>query len=341
MESESVWVSGDPAGSWSVHDHAYGYRNPDGLIIDYDPQFMLYAVVSYRNVYWNDGYYYRRHGHYWERSRHHHGPWAAYRLEPPRVIDRLERPIRRPTLLHTDASKRRPFQPPVFHAPRKEPIGRRTAENGRHPFVHRPHEETRYGKPRRDPRQQRIQWDRRPEGMPAARDRDRGGERLRVGSDVQTWSRPGRGGASPQSAPRNRSQPRVVDRIPDRPRPLVPHRPHEHVGQARNQPGARGGSVQRPKPSAGDGKGPIRHKTRPPGENADKHQQVATGTGEARGAGGSGRHSPGRQGEPRSDDLHRQSRDGSSDYRGPRKSGRPPPVGVSERGGVANGRGSR
>lgn len=96
VDYDDYWVARGPIYGRGVYIDDYRYRNPDGLVVVYDPGPSLYSVVSVPGLYWHEGYYYRRHGERWERSRYHRGPWAIYR-QPPRVVPRHEPTVVRRT----------------------------------------------------------------------------------------------------------------------------------------------------------------------------------------------------------------------------------------------------
>jgi hypothetical protein len=52
------------------------YVTPDGYTVVYDSGPGAYTVAGVPGLYWWGGYYYRRHGDYWERSHHYRGPWV-------------------------------------------------------------------------------------------------------------------------------------------------------------------------------------------------------------------------------------------------------------------------
>lgn len=90
LESDGYWATSYPVYPRHVQVYERRYRNPDGLLVVYDPGPSLYSVVSSPGLYWHDGYYYRKHRGHWEHSRYHRGPWALYRHHPPRVRVREE-----------------------------------------------------------------------------------------------------------------------------------------------------------------------------------------------------------------------------------------------------------
>jgi hypothetical protein len=62
VDYDDYWVPGRPIYGRDVYFDEYRYRNPEGLLVVYDPGPSLYSVVSVPGLYWHDGYYYRRHG---------------------------------------------------------------------------------------------------------------------------------------------------------------------------------------------------------------------------------------------------------------------------------------
>jgi hypothetical protein len=302
MESDGYWVSDNRGDSWYSHDHAYGYRNPHGLIVEYDPGLMLYAVVSSPNVYWNDPYYYRRHGHHWERSRHHHGPWVVYHRDPPRVAERPARRIRPPTPLRPDTAERRFVQRPVFPAPRREPIRRPPKETRAHREVRRLQEGGRGSERRFEPVQRRNERNQVPKERPWPKEPYRAGQQSRGGGTAETGNRFRRGDTNPQPERRGRSRPPAVDRTPDKLPPLLTERHHERIEWARKYGQVRSGSARRPGASGEEGGAPTRRRTPAPRANAGPNRQDAARIAETRGGGTSRRRVPGRQGEPQSDD---------------------------------------
>lgn len=121
LEYDDDWGYEDPIYSDRVYVRDSGYRNPDGLIVVYEPGLMLYRVVSYPDLYWNGGYYYRKHRSHWSRSRYHRGPWAPYRHAPPRVNVRHALPPGRPVPIPPGVYDRRPGRDSVSRPPSRAP----------------------------------------------------------------------------------------------------------------------------------------------------------------------------------------------------------------------------
>jgi hypothetical protein len=109
-----------PAGGYYGASYApYGQRyvTSEGLAVTYDAGPGAYVVVGRPGLYWWNGYYYRRHGGYWERSHHHRGPWVYRRAD------------RVPFLAHKRGSgPRRP--PQRYSSPARSPKGNRGHRDG-------------------------------------------------------------------------------------------------------------------------------------------------------------------------------------------------------------------
>jgi hypothetical protein len=67
-----------PVGGYTYGYAPYGpsYVTPDGVALAYDYGPGAYTVVGVPGLYWWGGYYYRRHGGYWQWSHSRGGPWA-------------------------------------------------------------------------------------------------------------------------------------------------------------------------------------------------------------------------------------------------------------------------
>jgi len=227
---DGYWESGYPVGSGYVYDDDR-YYNPDGLIVRYDSGPRLYAVVSYPDLYWSDGHYYRRHGAHWERSRHHRGPWAVYRHEPPPVRVRHDPPPGRPLRVHTDVSERRPVRGPETPAYRE-----RYRRYPSQADVRRPAPPVRNREQLSEPWQRRLERARVPNGAPMNQELPRFGQPPRSAGSDPRWNRSRRDEANPRPDPGARPQSAVIDRAPRAARPGMDARLRERIEQARNRP---------------------------------------------------------------------------------------------------------
>ncbi|MGE5152809.1 MAG: hypothetical protein ACM3ST_02235 [Bdellovibrio bacteriovorus] len=245
LEYDDYWDSGYPTYSRHVLVEEYRYRNPDGLMVVYDPGPSLYSVVTVPGLYWHDGYYYRKYRGHWQRSRHHRGPWAIHRYEPPRVRVRHEPPAARPApiaiperrydrgpvyRIHDrepdgrppSVTERRYDRGPVHRIRDREPYGRVPRDQGRRDVVGRPPEQRRDpGRGSNPPRAQipylpgpqAIPWtggSKRPNPPPVAAP---AGRMPWAGQGVRAV------GVTPPSPDMGRPPPGVVTQSPDRPRP--------------------------------------------------------------------------------------------------------------------------
>jgi len=243
------WSSGYPAYTGYVYGDRYRYRNPDGLIVAYDPGPSLYAVVSFSNLYWGDGYYYRRHGPHWERSRHHRGPWAIYRHGPPRVSVRHEPPRR--------GAPARPVAPP--------PRGER--------FVRPPGNNAVGGNSGRV--QRRVERPGVPSGGPVWRGPDRNRPQPRSGIPVQTRGDVRPGGIRSRPDARGRSQPAPVNRGADEVNRGYTPRQRPSVQQAGNGAPLPGGWSRNPRSSSADKRSDGPWVTAPATDTGSDWQQTA------------------------------------------------------------------
>jgi hypothetical protein len=227
------WESGYPVGSGYVYDDDYRYYNPDGLIVRYDSGPSLYAVVSYPNLYWNDGYYYRPHGSYWERSRHYRGPWVAHRHEPPRVRYRHDPPPGRALRVHSDNSDRRAVRGPETPAYR-ERYRRPLPDTGLN--VYRPAPPVRNREQESDSWQRRLERARVPNGVPMNGEPPRFGQPPRSAGSDPRWNRGRPNEVQPRPDPGARPPPPVIERTPRAAHPGMDARLRERIEQARNRP---------------------------------------------------------------------------------------------------------
>ncbi len=280
------WSSGYPAysGYGYGYDYDYRYRNPDGLIVAYDPGPSLYAVVSYQNLYWNDGYYYRRHGSHWERSRHHRGPWAVHRHEPPRVSVRNEpRPGRQipPGAVVPD---RRSVRGPVIRSPQGEPFQRPPSGRDGGLNVRGPRQHVRYGERLPDPQTRWVERARVPNGVPLSTGPNREVQRPRLSGPPQSWNGARPFGVNPPPGTGRGSRPAVVNQAPDQPRqgPGAPR--FERTEQARNSRRGPGGPPVDPRsyPAQGERPAPARRRPVVPTTDEVSNREQATSDRDAR-----------------------------------------------------------
>jgi hypothetical protein len=218
LESGGYWVSSYPVYPRRVYLDEYRYRNPDGLIVVYDPGPRLYSVVRSPGLYWHDGYYYRKHRGHWEHSRHHRGPWAYHRHEPPRVRVRHEPPSGRPVPIAVPG--RRPDRGPVYRAPYWEPDDRRWSDRDDGRFVRRPPEQR--PDPGRSPGPDRPQFERMPVPQPLPRIVGPGGLEPQTLPQGRPQYRPGGSARVPQTAPRGGVNPQPAPDLPVRARNRLP-----------------------------------------------------------------------------------------------------------------------
>lgn len=194
-----------PAYPRSVYVEEYRYRNPDGMLVAYDPGPRLYSVVSSPGLYWHDGYYYRRHGGHWERSHYHRGPWAYHRHAPPRVRHRHDHHPPRGLVLVDAHDRRHDWGPGDW---------RRHDRDGDR-FVRGPQEQR--PAPRRTPEPDRRQLERMPVPQPipwvAGPNRGQSPPTPRVPSETQRIRR--RADVKPPSGAIGGSLPVVDGRFPE------------------------------------------------------------------------------------------------------------------------------
>lgn len=290
LESDGYWASSYPVYPRRVYVDHYRYRNPDGLDVVYDPGPRLYSVVRSPGLYWHDGYYYRKHRGHWEQSRHHRGPWAYHRHEPPRVRMRHEPPSGRP--MPIAVPDRRPDRRPVYRTPYREPDDRRRPDDRRWSdrdggrFVRHPPEQR--PDPGRSPGPDRRQIERRPVAQPIPR--------IVGPGRVESPHRPqGRPQVRPQPQPVGPAQvPRIAPRpeVSPQPSPALPVR-------ARNRPPVPGGEaqVQRAHRAERQGTNPPRSLGRRP--NATTVREDGRQPGGAPRAAPRGRQSAEGEGRPR------------------------------------------
>ena len=297
---DGYWESGYPVGYGYGYDDDR-YYNPDGLIVRYDSGPRLYAVVSYPDLYWGDGYYYRRHGSYWERSRHHRGPWAVHRHEPPRVRVRHDPPPGRPLPVHTDVSERWPVRGPETPAYR-ERYRRYPSEADAGPLVRRPGPQMRNREQVSDSWQRRFERARVPNGVPMNREPPRFGQPPGSAGSDPRWNRSRPNEVNRRPDPGARPQPVVIDRAPRAVRPGMDPRLRERIEQARNHPQP-GGAPANVRQFPVEGRRAARSQAPAPGPAPVANWRSAPRPAVNREAAPSERRSEtGRQGGPRSGD---------------------------------------
>jgi hypothetical protein len=221
LESDGYWDSSYPAYSRHLYVDEYRYRNPDGLIVVYDPGPSLYSVVSVPGIYWHDGYYYRKHRGHWERSRYHRGPWGIHRHEPPRVRVRHEPPAARPAPIAVP--ERRDHRPPVYRIHDREPYGRPPADRDRGRLVGRPPEQRPDPGRGIDPPRTQNRHLPGPQSIPWVGVPERQNPPRPVAAPVRRVPPAGQGvrpiGVNRPPPDRGRPSPAAVTHMPDRPRP--------------------------------------------------------------------------------------------------------------------------
>ena len=309
LESDGYWASSYPVYSRHIDVYEHRYRNPDGLIVVYDPGPRLYSVVSSPGLYWHDGHYYRRHRGHWEHSRYHRGPWAIHRHEPPPVRVGHEHPPGRPVPVPIAVPDRRHDRGPDYRAPYREPFGRPPPDRDRGPIVHRPPEPGRDAGRTFDPSRQRVEQPAAPRGFPPGpqvipwiRGPDRVEPPSSVGAAPQVQRISRRGGMTSPPGPQGVPGAVGVDQVPGQARlgPLL--RDRTDSDQPRNRPPVPGGQVPSPRFYRSGEEGRASPQILGRGPDAASYRELLQRSSGAQGAVPSGRWSAEREGEPRSGD---------------------------------------
>jgi len=280
LESDGYWASSYPVYPRGGYVYEQSYRNPDGLMVFYDPGVSLYSVSSYPGLYWHDGYYYRKQRGHWERSRHRRGPWAIQHQAPPRVVVRPQSPPNRPRPTPVVVPDRRPVYGVSDRDPRDWPL--------------RPTPERR---PTYDPGHQRVRVSPGPQNVPYVRRPDPGRDSPPVNAPVGPRQVVRRPAVRPSPGEVIGPRPVVVPQGPDGLRRGPVPSDRGWSGPARRTPSRPGDSSPVSRPDGTEGPGALPPRVRGSGADRMPYQQTARRPGDAPVLGPGARRSNPREGD--------------------------------------------